>query len=126
MRTVIARTATRELRSRSGKPSAAGNGSLLDGEESTAIGLGLGALRPNGVLRSLERRVLRWISDPSCHLAEQRIVGVVEGEQKGGKMTASAEGPAKGWAAEAIYDRLLGRMASLATGHAGNARRTES
>jgi len=35
-------------------------------------------------------------------------------------MTASAEGPAKGWAAEAIYDRLLGRMASLATGHAGN------
>ena len=35
-------------------------------------------------------------------------------------MTASAEGPAKGLAAEAIYGRLLGRMVSLATGHAGN------
>ncbi len=43
-----------------------------------------------------------WISDPSCHLAEQRIVGVVEGEQEGGAMTAPAEGPAKEWPAEAL------------------------
>ena len=43
------------------------------------------------------------VSDPSCHLAEQRIVGgVVEGEQKGGAWTAPAEGPAQGGAAEAI------------------------
>jgi hypothetical protein len=34
-------------------------------------------------------------------------------------MTAPGEGPAKGWAAEAIYDRLLGRIASLATVGAG-------
>ena len=60
-----------------------------------------------------------WISDPSCHLAEQRIVGVVEGEQEGGAMPAPAEGPAQGGAAEAIYDRLWGRIASLATGDAG-------
>ncbi len=50
-------------------------------------------------------RLLRWISDPNCHLAEQRIVGVVEGEQEGGAMPAPAEGPAQGGAAEAIYDR---------------------
>jgi hypothetical protein len=33
-----------------------------------------------------------WISDPSCRLAEQRVVGVVEGEQKGGAMTAPTVG----------------------------------
>ena len=49
-----------------------------------------------------------WISDPSCHLAEPRIVGVVEGEQEGGAMPAPAEGPAQGGAAEAIYDRRWG------------------
>jgi hypothetical protein len=49
-----------------------------------------------------------WISDPNCHLAEQRIVGVVEGEQEGGAMPAPAEGPAQGGAAEAIYDRRVG------------------
>ena len=32
-------------------------------------------------------------------------MGVVEGEQKGGAWTTPAEGPAKGWAAEAIHDR---------------------
>ena len=46
-------------------------------------------------------------------------MGVVEGEQKGGAWTTPAEGPAKGWAAEAIHDRRWGRMASLATGNAG-------
>ena len=45
-------------------------------------------------------------------------MGVVEGEQKGRAMTAPAERPAKGWAAEAIYDRGWGRMASLARGGA--------
>ena len=50
----------------------------------------------------------RWISDPSCHLAEPRIVGVVEGEQEGGAMPAPAEGPAQGGAAEAIDDRRWG------------------
>jgi hypothetical protein len=44
---------------------------------------------------------------------------VIEGEQEGGAMTAPAEGSAQGGAAEAIYDRRWGRMASLATGHAG-------
>ena len=46
-------------------------------------------------------------------------MGVVEGEQEGGAMPAPAEGPAQGGAAEAIYDRLWGRIASLATGNAG-------
>ena len=54
---------------------------------------------------TLRRGVALWISDPSCHLAEPRIVGVVEGEQEGGAMPAPAEGPAQGGAAEAIYDR---------------------
>jgi hypothetical protein len=35
-------------------------------------------------------------------------------------MTAPAEGSAQGGAAEAIYDRRWGRMASLATGNAGD------
>ena len=47
-------------------------------------------------------------------MAEQRIVGVVEGEQKGGAWTAPAEGPAQRGAAEAIYGRRWRRMASLA------------
>lgn len=46
-------------------------------------------------------------------------MGVVEGELKGRAMTAPAEGPAKEWAAEAVYDQGRGRMASLATGDAG-------
>ena len=50
----------------------------------------------------------RGISDPNCHLAEQRIVGVVEGEQEGGAMPAPAEGPAKGWGAEAVYPGASG------------------
>lgn len=49
-------------------------------------------MRPGGAER------VPWISDPSCHMAEQRIVGVVEGEQEGGAMTAQAEGPAERWA----------------------------
>ena len=44
---------------------------------------------------------------------------MAEREEKGGAWTAPAEGPAKGWAAEAIHDRRWGRMASLATGNAG-------
>jgi hypothetical protein len=39
-------------------------------------------------------------------LAEQRIVGVVEGEQEGGAMPAPAEGPAKGWGAGFCLDAL--------------------
>ena len=38
-------------------------------------------------------RITWWISDPSCHLAEPRVVGVVEGEQKGGAWTTPAAGP---------------------------------
>ncbi len=43
-------------------------------------------------------------------------MGVVEGEQEGGAMPAPAEGPAKGWGAEAVYPRHWERMAGLATG----------
>ena len=64
---------------------------------------------------------LKWISDPNCHLAEQRVVGVIEGEQKGGAMTASAEGPAQGGAAEPVCNRRLGRMANLARADLGKA-----
>jgi hypothetical protein len=51
-----------------------------------------------GLVRRHPADTLRWISDPSCHLVEQRIVGVIEGEQKGGAMIAPAEGPAERWA----------------------------
>ena len=46
-------------------------------------------------------------------------MGLIEGEQKGGAWTAPAEGPAKGWGAEAVYPRHWERMAGLATGDAG-------
>ena len=36
-------------------------------------------------------------------------MGVIEGEQKGGAMTASAEGPAQGGAAEPVCNRRLPR-----------------
>ena len=58
--------------------------------------------------RGFASRIIEWISDPSCHLAEQRIVGVVEGEQKGRAMTAPAEGPAQGRAAQAAGARQWG------------------
>ena len=51
-----------------------------------------------GLVQRGDVTVWLWISDPSCQLAEQRIVGVVEGEQKGGAMTAPAKGPAERWA----------------------------
>ncbi len=64
------------------------------------------AKEATSTLRQVEMRrtfiLIKWISDPSCHLAEQRVVGVVEGEQKGRAMPAPAEGPAQGGAAEAI------------------------
>ena len=64
------------------------------------------AKEATSTLRQVEMRrtfiLIKWISDPSCHLAEQRVVGVVEGEQEGGAMTAPAEGPAKEWPAEAL------------------------
>ena len=41
---------------------------------------------------------------------------MVEGEQKGGEWTAPAEGPAKGWGAEAVYPRHRERMAGVARG----------
>jgi hypothetical protein len=65
---------------------------------------GRGAYRRRALRETLQLSI-GGISDPSCHLAEQRVVGVVEGEQKGGAWTTPAEGPAKGWAAEAIHNR---------------------
>jgi hypothetical protein len=35
----------------------------------------------------------RWISDPSCHLAEQRVVGVVEGRFRTENSRSSAAAP---------------------------------
>ena len=76
--TVICRKRT----SRSHSAIADGDADLGGGGPGAALVLGEDA----------DPHVAGWISDPNCHLAQPRIVGVVEGEQEGGAMPAPAEG----------------------------------
>ena len=76
--------------------------------------MGARAIRSESTPREwLIMKIWGRVSDPSDHLAEQRIVGVVEGEQKAGMGSGSQERPISQRRASRDLRSLSLRLGSL-------------